>query len=90
MKTTPETSLEALKKLLPVLESLEEWTAEKIHETVFGLIAELEVKNGFMLWPLRTAVSGKQCTPGGGIDLCAILGKDETLRRIRIGIERLS
>lgn len=90
MKTTPETSLEALEKLLPVLESLEEWKAEKIHETVFGLIAELEVKNGFMLWPLRTAVSGKQCTPGGGIDLCAILGKDETLRRIRIGIERLS
>ena len=90
MKTTPETSLEALTKLLPVLESLEDWTAEKIHEAVFGLIAELEVKNGFMLWPLRTAVSGKQCTPGGGTDLCAILGKEETLRRIRMGIERLS
>lgn len=90
MKTTPETSLDALTKLLPVLESLENWTAENIHETVFGLIAQLEVKNGFMLWPLRTAVSGKQCTPGGGTDLCAILGKEETLRRIRIAIERLS
>ncbi len=90
MKTSPETSLEALKKLLPVLEALDEWTAEKIHEKVFGLIAELGVKNGFMLWPLRTAVSGKQCTPGGGTDLCAILGKEESLKRIRAGIERLS
>ncbi len=90
MKTTPETALEALQKLLPVLEALDTWTAESIHEAVFGLIAELEVKNGFMLWPLRTAVSGKQCTPGGGTELCAILGKEETLRRIRIGIERLS
>ncbi len=90
MKTTPETALEALRKLLPVLEALDTWTAESIHEAVFGLIAELEVKNGFMLWPLRTAVSGKQCTPGGGTELCAILGKEETLRRIRIGIERLS
>ncbi len=90
MKTTPETALEALTKLLPVLEALDTWTSESIHEAVFGLIAELEVKNGFMLWPLRTAVSGKQCTPGGGTELCAILGKEETLRRIRIGIERLS
>ncbi len=90
MKTTPETALEALTKLLPVLEALDTWTSESIHEAVFGLIAELEVKNGFMLWPLRTAVSGKQCTPGGGTELCAILGKEETLCRIRIGIERLS
>lgn len=90
MKTTPETALEALQKLLPVLENLDTWTADSIHEAVFALIAELEVKNGWMLWPLRTAVSGKQCTPGGGTELCAILGKEETLRRIRIGIERLS
>ncbi len=90
MKTSPETALEALQKLLPVLENLETWTADSIHAAVFALIAELEVKNGWMLWPLRTAVSGKQCTPGGGTELCAILGKEETLRRIRIGIERLS
>lgn len=90
MKTTPETALDALRKLLPVLEVLDNWTADSIHTAVFGLIAGLEVKNGFMLWPLRTAVSGKQCTPGGGTDLCAILGKEETLRRIRTAIERLS
>lgn len=90
MKTTPETAREALTKLLPVLEALEDWTPDGIHGAVFGLIEQLGVKNGWMLWPLRTAVSGKQCTPGGGIELCAILGKDETIRRVRIAIERLS
>ena len=90
MKTTPETAREALTKLLPVLETLEDWTTDGIHGAVFGLIEQLGVKNGWMLWPLRTAVSGKPCTPGGGIELCAILGKDETIQRVRIAIERLS
>ena len=72
MKTNPETALEALKAVLPVLESLDDFTEEKVHEAVFGLIAKMEVKNGWMLWPIRTALSGKQFTPGGGIELCAI------------------
>ncbi len=90
MKTNPETALEALKAVLPVLESLDDFTEEKIHEAVFGLIAKMEVKNGWMLWPIRTALSGKQFTPGGGIELCAILGKDDTINRIKKGIEKLS
>ena len=53
-------------------------------------IAELGVKNGWMLWPVRTAVSGKQFTPGGGVELCAILGKEDTLSRMHTAIERLS
>lgn len=90
MKTNEETSLEVLQWILPVLEQLEPWTEESIHEALFRLIAEKEVKNGFVLWPLRVAVSGKQFTPGGGIEICAILGKDEALKRIRKGIEQLS
>jgi len=90
MKTNEETSLEALNAILPVLEALEEWTVESIHATLFDLIAKKEVKNGYMLWPIRTALSGKQFTPGGGIELCAILGKNETISRIKTGISKLS
>ena len=64
MKTNEETSLEALTKVLPIIENITDWTIENIHETVFSFIKELEVKNGYMLWPLRTALSGKQFTPG--------------------------
>ncbi|MDE5648625.1 MAG: glutamate--tRNA ligase, partial [Oscillospiraceae bacterium] len=90
MKTNEETSLEALKAVLPVLEALEDWNSESIHKALFDLIAKLEVKNGWLLWPVRTAVSGKQFTPGGGVELCAVLGKEDSLARIRKGIEKLS
>ncbi|MEG1687419.1 MAG: glutamate--tRNA ligase [Angelakisella sp.] len=92
MKTTPETSLEALKVVLPELEEIPEdgFTAEAIHARLFDLIAKLEVKNGFLLWPVRVAVSGKQFTPGGGIELCAVLGKAEALKRVKAAIEKLS
>ena len=90
MKTTPETSLEALQAVLPVLESLEDWTAEHIHDALFALIEKLGVKNGWLLWPVRVALSGKAFTPGGGVELAAIIGKEDTLARIRKGIEQLS
>lgn len=90
MKTTIENSLEALKATLPVLESLNAWTVESIHDAMMALVSEKGVKNGQMLWPLRTAVSGKAVTPGGGVELAYLLGRDETLRRIKIGIDKLS
>ena len=90
MKTNPENSKESLEKALPVLESIENWTMDEIHEKLFALIAELEVKNGLILWPIRVAVSGKAFTPGGGVELAAILGKEETIKRIKTGIELLS
>jgi len=90
MKTTLENSLEALNRILPVLENIDNWNEETIHEKMFELIAEMEVKNGQILWPLRTAVSGKQFTPGGGIELAVLLGKEETIARIKKGIEKLS
>ncbi len=89
MKTTPETSKEALAALLPALESVQEWTRDAIHEAAFGLIERLGVKNGFLLWPMRVALSGKQFTPGGGIELAAILGREKSLARIRAALERL-
>ncbi len=90
MKTNPENSLDSLKAILPALEAVSEWTQENIHTALFDLIAKLEVKNGLILWPLRTALSGKQFTPGGGVELAYLLGKEETLARIQKGIEKLS
>jgi len=90
MKTNPENSLDSLKSILPVLEGIEDWTMDNIHNALFELIEKLEVKNGIILWPLRVAVSGLPFTPGGGVDLAAILGKDETIARVKKGIEKLS
>ena len=89
MKTTEESALQALRMVLPVLEALPEWTESAIHDALMGLAAEQGVKNGWLLWPVRTAVSGKQVSPGGGVELCAILGREDTLARIRKGIEKL-
>lgn len=91
MKTTPETALVALREALPVLEAIPEdrWTREEIHAALFEKIAQLQVKNGYLLWPIRTALSGKQFTPGGGVELCAIFGRAETLSRIQDGLARL-
>lgn len=89
MKTNPENSLESLERMLPVLESIDNWDGETIHEKLFELIAEMGVKNGIVLWPLRVSLSGKAFTPGGGIELARLLGKDETLARVKKGIEKL-
>lgn len=89
MKTNAETGLSALKMLLPVLGGVEDWNEENIHSAIFAEIEKQGVKNGFMLWPLRVALSGKALTPGGGIELAAILGKDETIRRTEAAITKL-
>ncbi len=90
MKTNEENSLEALQQVLPVLEGLGEWTYDAIHDALMGLAASLELKNGRILWPVRTALSGKAVTPGGAVELCHILGKDEAIRRIKVGMEQLA
>lgn len=89
-KTTLETSLDCLNKILPVLEEIEDFTKDNVHDKLMALVEQLGVKNGFLLFPLRIALSGKQVTPCGGVELCAILGKEESLARIRKAIERLS
>lgn len=90
MKTTVENSLEALQQVLPVMEALEDWSYEGIHAALIGLAQSLELKNGRIMWPVRTALSGKAVTPGGAVELCQILGKDESLARIKVGMEKLS
>lgn len=91
MKTNADTAKEALSALIPVLEALGEadWTVEKIHEACFALIAQMQVKNGWMLWPMRIALTGMQFTPGGGIEIAAVLGRTEALRRLNAGLAEL-
>ncbi len=89
MKTTPENSLENLEKALEVLENLTPWNLDSLHNTIMEFVKTLGIKNGQMLWPIRTALTGKASTPGGAFEIAEILGKDESLKRIRIGIEKL-
>ncbi len=89
MKTNAENSLETLKEILPILEAHDDYSIDSLHDLVMDFIAKKEVKNGIVLWPLRTAVSGKQSTPGGAFEIMEIIGKEESLRRIKIGIEKL-
>lgn len=89
MKTTYEIAKTALEASYEALSKLQVWSEESIHETLLALPQKLEMKNGQVLWPVRTALSGKQFTPGGAIELAYILGKEESLARIQIGITKL-
>ncbi len=89
MKTDSAISLNVLKELLLLLENPDDFSQESIHNTVMEFVASKGMKNGTVLWPLRTAVSGKQMTPGGAFEIMEILGKEESLARIRTGIALL-
>ena len=90
MKTNSENSLEVLKEMLPLYEALEDYSIPAIEKVAMDYVAEKGCKNGQALWPLRTAVSGKQMTPGGAYEIMEIIGKEESLARIRKGIELLN
>lgn len=89
MKTNDEIALSSLEAALPVLENLEDWNTTSIHDALMALVGELGIKNGQLLWPIRTALSGEPTSPGGAMELADILGKEESLHRIRKGIELL-
>ena len=89
MKTNAETSLAVLRELLPLLEAQEDYTNDALYKTLSAYVEEKGYKNGYVMWPVRTAVSGKQMTPGGATELMEVLGKEESLIRIRKGIEKL-
>jgi glutamyl-tRNA synthetase len=89
MKTNEESSLAVLRELLPVLEAQEDYSNDALYATLQQFAADHEYKNGYVLWPIRTAVSGKQMTPGGATELMEIFGKEESIRRINDGIARL-
>lgn len=89
MKTNAEIALASLKLVIPVLEKQEEWSNEALYETLCAIAKEHALKNGQVLWPVRTALSGKERTAGGATEIAFLLGKSETLKRLQQGIAQL-
>ncbi len=89
MKTNAETSLSVLKELLPVLEAQDDYSNDALYQLLVEQVEKMGVKNGYVLWPVRTAVSGKQMTPAGATEIMELLGKEESIIRIKKGIEKL-
>ena len=89
-KTDEAGSLEMLNRMLPVFEAIEDWNDESILTAMTDMAAQCECKNAKVMWPVRIAVAGKAVTPGGAVEICRILGKDETLRRMQTGIDKLN
>ncbi len=88
MKTNEETSLTVLKEVLPLLEAQEDYTNDPLFASLSEFVKEKGYKNGYVMWPLRTAVSGKQMTPAGATEIMEIIGKDETIRRVKAAIAK--
>ena len=89
-KSDEQSSLEMLREAVPVLEAVELWDDEHIHDAMVSLAERLGVKNAKLMWPVRIAATGTAVTPGGAVEICRILGREETLRRLRNGMERLA
>lgn len=89
MKTSADTALPVLERAYALLDSLDDYTIEGLHEPLLGLAAEMGLKNGQVLWPVRVAISGVAVTPGGATEIAALLGKQETLRRLRVSMNLL-
>ena len=89
MKTNSESSLEVLTELLPLLETQEDYSNDALYQTLVSYVEKKGCKNGYVMWPVRTAVSGKQMTPAGATEIMSVLGKEESLARIRVAIEML-
>ena len=89
MKTNEETSLQVLKEVLPILEKQEDYSNDALYSKIQEFVTEKGYKNGYVLWPIRTAVSGKQMTPAGATEIMELLGKEESIARIKKGIALL-
>jgi len=88
-KCNPEVAKEMLSAAVVVLGAIHTWNQHNIHETLSGLAEGMQVKNATLMWPVRIAAAGKAVTPGGAVEICNILGKEETLRRLKLGLEKL-
>lgn len=88
-KSSKESALKVLGEIIPAFEALPEWTDELLLPAMTGLAERMEVKNSVVMWPVRIAAAGKAVTPGGAVEICRILGREETLRRLRIAAEKL-
>ena len=89
MKSNTETSLKVLRETLPILEAQEDFSNDALFARLSEYVKETGVKTGFVMWPLRTALSGKQSTPAGATEIMEVLGKEESLQRIKLGIDKL-
>ena len=89
MKTTEETSLNLLKEVLPLLEAQDDYSNDALFEALVAFGKEHGYKTGYIMWPIRTALSGKQTTPAGATEILEILGKEESIKRIHAAIEKL-
>lgn len=89
-KTNLENSKIVLERVIPLLESLNYWNSELIHDSLIDLAKKMELKNGTVMWPTRIAIAGKTVTPGGAIEILDILGKEESLSRLRLGLDKLN
>ena len=89
-KSDKESSREMLEIMIPVFEALPAWEDEQIMNAMVSKAEELGVKNAKLMWPIRIAAAGKAVTPGGAVEICRILGREECLRRLRIGLEKLA
>ena len=90
MKTDSEKSLNLLKEVLPILEAQEDYSNDALYAALSDFVSKMGYKTGYVMWPIRTAVSGKQMTPAGATEIMEVLGKEESLKRIKNGIELLS
>ena len=88
-KSDLASSKQMLEAVIPALEQLPDWTDEAILGVMTALAESLAVKNAKVMWPVRIAAAGRAVTPGGAVEICRILGRDETLRRLRIAVEKL-
>ena len=89
MKTDAQSSLLVLKELLPLIESIEDYSNDNLFANIKQFVSDKGYKNGYVLWPLRIALSGKEQTPCGGTEIMEVLGKDESIARIKAAIAKL-
>ena len=89
MKTSPESALEVLKEVLPIFEAQEDYSNDALFAALKGYVEQKGCKNGYAMWPVRVAVSGKQSTPGGATEIMELIGKEESLKRLAAAIEKL-
>ena len=89
-KSTLDSSREMLSAAIGMLANLPSWSEAMIHDSLVGLAEGLGVKNALLMWPVRIAAAGKPVTPGGAVEICHILGREETVRRLKLGLDKLS
>ena len=88
-KSDESSAKAVLERIVPIFEAIGDWNDESIMAAMVGLAESMEAKNAKVMWPVRIAAAGKAVTPGGAVEICRILGKDETLRRLHVALEKL-